>query len=89
MAFQLSPVSSRLNVKGVGPSGVGEFAGRVLLIAMQDTDPIAAPEPGETGNGSTEGLSGWGSTYFLVADPDKPSPVWVSKNDISEHRVDG
>lgn len=86
MAFQVSPLSICLHVEGEsGSDAVGRFSGTVLCVAMQDTDPLAGTAtevPGEP-----EGLSGWGSTFFLVADPDKPAPVWVAKNDVSSHHV--
>ena len=65
---------------------MGDFAGPVLAVGVRDTDPVAsvtAEQP--AGDQNAEGLAGWGSTYFLVADADKPAPVWVAKGDVSSH----
>lgn len=94
MAFQLIPVTSVLEVEGSADS-IGDFRGRVVAIAMRDTDPVASTvletdRPAEESDGTpeTEGLSGWGSTYFLVADVEKPAPVWVAKADVDKHAVE-
>lgn len=90
MAFQLISVEAPLTVEGQSEAeDVGEFSGRVIAIGMQDTDPISAATPESEATDSTEGLSGWGTTYFLVADDSKPAPVWVEKQDISKHGFDG
>ncbi len=86
MAFQLTPVRQVLHVEGRSEQ-VGEFAGTVVAIGIKDTDPIAATSIGAP-NGSTEGLEGWGRTFFLVADENRPAPVWVAKTDVESHRVD-
>ena len=85
--FQLTPISCRLRVEGrVASDDVGEFSGMVLAVAMQDTDPVAASTVEDAGH--AEGISGWGSTFFLVADPSKPAPVWVAKSDVERHEVE-
>ena len=85
--FQLAPISCRLRVEGrVSSDDVGEFSGTVLVVAMQDTDPVAGTAVEEAGR--AEGIAGWGSTYFLVADPSKPAPVWVAKSDVERHEVE-
>ena len=85
--FQLTTVTCRLRVEGHVPSDdVGEFSGLVLAVAMQDTDPVAQPAVQHAGR--AEGISGWGSTFFLVADPSKPAPVWVAKRDVHRHHVE-
>ena len=54
-------------------------------------DPVASVA-GE-GDGATtpapEGLGGWGTTYFLVADGDHPAPIWVPKDDVEKTTVGG
>jgi hypothetical protein len=35
-------------------------------------------------NAAPEGLGGWGTTYFLVADGDHPAPIWVPKDDVEK-----
>lgn len=93
MAFQLIPVTSVLEVEGSADS-IGDFRGRVLAIALRDTDPVASTvletdrPDADAGTPETEGLAGWGSTYFLVADVEKPAPVWVAKADVDKHAVD-
>lgn len=88
MFFQLIPTSGALWVEGVCDSpNVGEFAGHVVAIGLQEYDPIASPrgerpDPGH----EPEGLAGWGTTHFLVCDTDKPAPVWVAKTDVHAHR---
>lgn len=86
MAFQLAPVSCALHVKGRSDrEAIGEFEGRVIAIAMRDTDPVAGTAPEQV---HAEGIDGWGSTYFLVADPRKGQPVWVPKSEVDSHDVD-
>ena len=89
MAFQLIPVNGSLHVEGQSDAeDVGEFRGQALAIGLRDTDPVSAVNPETESSGASEGLFGWGTTYFLVADPDKPRPVWVSKSEIQKHRFD-
>jgi hypothetical protein len=88
MFFQLIPTSGALWVEGSSEAEtVGRFAGHVVAIGLQEYDPIAAPSAERPGDGGQqpEGLAGWGATHFLVADPDKPAPVWVAKRDVESH----
>src|SRR4051794_32480174 len=94
MPFQLIAVTHSLWVEGSSEySEVGDFAGWVIAIGMRDTDPVAAT-PAESGISDEdarthlEGLSGFGSTHFLVSDSDKPAPIWVSKQDVQRQRVE-
>ncbi len=89
MVFELISVPAELYVEGQSDTGaVGGFRGRVLAIGLRGSDPIASASPeGAEGTVEPEGLLGWGTTHFLVADEDKPAPVWVQKNDITSHRV--
>lgn len=88
MAFELIPVTQELWVEGqsVGDE-IGEFRGNVIAIALRDTDPLAASVPEDASSQSTEGLLGWGTTYFLVCDPDREEPVWVEKESITSQKV--
>lgn len=88
MAFELIPITQELWVEGqsVGDE-IGEFRGSVLAIALRDTDPLAASQPEDAVSGATEGLLGWGTTYFLVCDPDRAQPVWVEKESITSQKV--
>lgn len=89
MAFQLATVSCPLRVQGRVPSDdVGEFSGMVLAVAMQDTDPVASTAMQREDAGRAEGIAGWGSTFFLVADPSKPAPVWVAKHDVRSQQLE-
>ncbi len=91
MDFQMIPVSERIEVEGRSDrEAVGEFSGRVIAVAFQGGDPVGDPV-GEMetsdGGGETsepEGLGGWGTTYFLVADGDHPAPIWVPKDDVEK-----
>jgi hypothetical protein len=86
MAFQLIPVSG-LHVEGRSDApGVDEFSGSVIALGVQDTDPISAAALEVETTRSVEGLSGWGTTYFLVCDERQPQPVWIAKHDIERHR---
>ena len=40
-----------------------------------------------TASARSEGLRGWGTTYFLVADGDHPAPVWVPKDDVERTKL--
>lgn len=91
MDFQMIPVSERIEVEGRSDhEAVGEFAGRVLAVAFQGGDPVGDPvgdlSSGEqhAGPKAPEGLGGWGTTYFLVADGDHPAPIWVPKDDVEK-----
>jgi hypothetical protein len=84
--FQLIPVNGSLWVEGDNPA-VGGFAGHVTAIGVRDYDPVASPRTDRPSQDGThvEGLWGWGTTHFLVCDPDRPAPVWVSKEDVRRH----
>jgi hypothetical protein len=85
--FHLIPLFEPLFVEGVADNGgVGDFRGQVLAIGVQATDPVAASSEGRSLE--REGLFGWGTTCFLVADERKPAPVWVKKNEVTAHGVD-
>jgi len=83
VGFQVAPLGQPLHVEGRSEQ-VGEFSGLALAFGVQDTDPIVAS--GDAPVAEAEGLEGFGRTYFLVADPDKPAPVWVAKSDVERHR---
>ncbi len=89
MLFELIPATDRIYVEGQSESpAVGTFRGVVLAIGLRGSDPVAAAAPEEGASQSeTEGLLGWGTTYFLVADTGKPAPIWVEKGDITSHRI--
>ena len=97
MDFQMIPVSERVDVEGHSDhDAVGDFAGRVLAVAFRGGDPLGDPVPeindgdGEPALSShPEGLGGWGTTYFLVADGNHPAPVWVAKDDVEKTTVGG
>ncbi len=89
------PVSERIDVEGRSDrDAVGEFAGRVIAVAFQGGDPVGDPVGDMAkGDGTTtsqpEGLGGWGTTFFLVADGNHPAPIWVPKDDVEKTTVDG
>ena len=89
MFFQLIPVHGSLWVEGDSPA-LGDFRGQVLAMGVRDYDPVASPRRDRAGDGDgpVEGLWGWGTTHFLVCDQDKPSPVWVAKEDVRRHTFD-
>ena len=88
MAFELIPISHELWVEGQSDGDeIGEFSGQVIAIALRDTDPLSASVPEDAASGATEGLHGWGTTYFLVCDPDRDQPVWVEKESINSQKV--
>ncbi len=92
MDFQMIPVTERIDVEGHSDQeAVGDFAGRVIAVAFQGGDPVGEPvaemASGGAHSGTTsapEGLGGWGTTYFLVADGEHPSPIWVPKDDVTK-----
>jgi hypothetical protein len=89
--FNLIPISQALHVEGTSEAkAVGSFSGRVIAVGLRDSDPIASvgSEVQTASDGEPEGLLGWGTTHFLVADSEKPAPVWVAKSDIESHRVE-
>jgi hypothetical protein len=84
--FHLIQPPEPLFVEGAAENGVGDFRGRVLAIGLQATDPVAASSEGAPLE--QEGLVGWGTTCFLVADDRKPAPIWVKKEDVLRHSVE-
>ena len=91
MDFQMIPVSERIDVEGASDhDAVGRFSGRVLAVGFRGGDPVGDPVGDLTGGDERrtdpppEGLGGWGTTYFLVADGDHPAPVWVPKDDVEK-----
>ena len=90
MAFELIPVPDELWVEGESDGDeVGGFSGKVVAIALRDTDPLSASQPEDASTGRTEGLLGWGTTYFLVCDSERAAPVWVAKESVTSHRIGG
>jgi hypothetical protein len=88
VAFELIPVTHELWVEGQSEGDeIGGFRGSVIAIALRDTDPLSASVPEDATSQSTEGLLGWGTTYFLVADPEREQPVWVEKESITSQKV--
>ena len=95
MDFQMIPVSERFEVEGHSDrDAVGDFSGRVIAIAFQGGDPLGDPVPSITEGGGEaaqssepEGLGGWGTTFFLVADDKHPAPIWVPKDDVEKTRL--
>jgi hypothetical protein len=84
MAFSFVAMAQSVRVKGTGHAEtVGDFDGEVLAIGVRDSDPLAASSPAEE-PAEPEGLEGYGTTYFLVADLSKPAPVWVAKDEVTE-----
>ena len=89
MAFELVTPPAGLWLEGRSDGDeIGDFKGHVIAIALRDTDPLSAAEPQEASTQTTEGLLGWGTTYFLVCDPDRDAPVWVAKESITSHRFE-
>ena len=72
--MQLVAVSAELVVEGE-QDGVGAFRGRVIAIALDD---VAAP--GAEGPAPT-------STWLLVADDQRPGPLWVSQTAVRAQRL--
>jgi hypothetical protein len=93
MDFQMIPVSERLEVEGHSDrDAVGKFSGRVIAIAFQGGDPVGDPVgdlggEGDASHPKPEGLGGWGTTFFLVADGNHPSPIWVPKDDVEKTKL--
>ena len=94
MDFQMIPVSERIEVEGRSDrEAIGEFSGRVLAVAFQGGDPVGDPvgdlskDDGTTETSHPEGLGGWGTTYFLVADGNHPAPIWVPKDDVEKTKL--
>jgi hypothetical protein len=69
--FPITGISAELILEGVHDDE--PFAGRVIAIALEDD--AAGPRPSAA------------HTWFLVADDRRPSPIWVSQNDVSAQRL--
>jgi hypothetical protein len=93
MEFQMIPVSERIEVEGRSDrAAVGEFSGRVIAVGFQGGDPVGDPAnevsgPDDGAASPPEGLGGWGTTYFLVADGHHPAPIWVPKDDVQRTKI--
>ncbi|HEX2086371.1 MAG TPA: hypothetical protein VHF89_11860 [Solirubrobacteraceae bacterium] len=94
MDFQMIPVLERIEVEGCSDrDAVGEFSGRVIAVAFQGGDPVGDPvgdltrEQEDAASAPPEGLGGWGTTFFLVADDKHPSPIWVPKDDVEKTKL--
>jgi hypothetical protein len=88
VAFELIPITESLWVEGQSEGDeVGDYRGKVIAIALRDTDPLSASQPEDAATAATEGLLGWGTTYFLVCDPNRDQPVWVAKESITSQEL--
>ena len=89
MAFEFIPAPTGLWLEGTSEGDeIGEYRGHAIAIALRDTDPLSAAQPEDAASGTTEGLLGWGTTYFLICDPDRERPVWIAKESVTSHRFD-
>ena len=72
--MQVIGVGADLVVEGTDDGGgVGRFRGRVIALAVdQDAGP-GPPDPA--------------TTWLLVADDDKPAPVWVAQHTVTGQRL--
>jgi hypothetical protein len=74
---ELVGVSAELVVEGEGgEDDVGPFRGRVLAIALSEPssgDRVRRPEASRT--------------WLLVADDERPTPVWVAQQDVTLQRL--
>jgi hypothetical protein len=73
---RLVTISAELMVEGDGGDGIGPFRGRVLAIAMEE------PAEGDAGAGPSPS-----STWLLVADEQRPAPVWVAQHTVAAQRL--
>jgi hypothetical protein len=90
MAFELVPAPGGLWLEGQSDGDeIGAYKGHAIAIALRDTDPLSAAQPEDASSATTEGLLGWGTTYFLICDPDRDAPVWVAKESITSQRFNG
>lgn len=71
--MQLVGVSADLVVEGDAGGETGTFRGRVLAIAMDDA----------SGSGGPEGAPLW----LLVADDQRPAPLWVAQETLTAQRL--
>jgi hypothetical protein len=87
--FHLVALHQPLYVEGLAEeAGIGEFRGRVVAIGLRGSEPLIPAQP-DGSDPVAEGLLGWGSTHFLVADESRPAPIWVPKSEVTAHRLDG
>jgi hypothetical protein len=71
---QIIGVLADLVVDGVDTvQGAGHFSGRVIAIALDDDPDRRPPSPS--------------ATWLLVADDQKPAPLWVLQSDVSAQRL--
>jgi hypothetical protein len=90
MAFELVRAPEGLWLEGSSEGDeIGDYRGWAIAIALRDTDPLSAAQPEDASTATTEGLLGWGTTYFLVCDPDRNAPVWVAKESITNQSLNG
>ena len=72
---QIIGVSADLVVEGVDTTqGAGRFQGRVIAVALEE-DPHRHGPPSAS------------ATWLLVADDDKPAPLWILQSDVSAQRL--
>jgi hypothetical protein len=72
--LQLIGVAADLVVEGED-GALGRFRGRVIAIAMDPGAGEAFPGPSAV------------PTWLLVADDERPAPVWVGQDAVTGHRL--
>jgi hypothetical protein len=73
---QLISISAEIMVEGDGGEGVGAFRGRVLAIALDEpAGREDATDPSQL------------ATWLLVADEQRPAPVWVARESVAGQRL--
>ena len=75
--LHLAPVSAELVVEG-HDDDAGAFRGRVIAVAVAVDD---GPDAGERSGPSAS------TTWLLVADEERPAPLWVAPDAISAQRL--
>jgi hypothetical protein len=68
---QVIGVAADLVVEGA--RGGDAFRGRVIAIALDGEGTNGPPDPA--------------STWLLVADDDRPQPIWVGQGDVTAQRL--
>ena len=72
--MELIGVSADLVVEGADEAGgTGRFRGRVIALAFDEDSGPGPPDPART--------------WLLVADDDKPAPVWVAQSAVRGQRL--
>ena len=71
--MQLVGVSADLVVEGDAGGDAGTFRGRVLAIAMDDTPAQGGPADA--------------ALWLLVADDQRPAPIWVARETLAGQRL--